>query len=343
MKIIHVSVRLFWFASSLSVICAWTSCAVGGGSTASTTSAADTAAPTSAGTSTDGTTSTSTSAGGPPAAFITGFYAFATVPSSCIQCHGVSQVPLFAVSDATAACNALLPYVDMTTPASSMVVAYAGNGHCGIESVCGSNSPTVTTDIQAWATAVAAEGPSGSPCSTLVTTTTGTTGTTGSTGSPVSTLNCPAGTVPPSAAITYTTGRSRFQRSSAFDRHDGRHREVEPLDDQPGSGHRHEFCFGSPGPESERDHLSGYFAENARSDEFDRGGGTACSGERLRGSGYRRLGRDQCSTTIAPTTIPNPLPTTSINATALSTEAVLSLVQTTSDKISIGFEKLVGQ
>jgi hypothetical protein len=47
------------------------------------------------------------------------------------------------------------------------------------------------------------------------------------------------------------------------------------------------------------------------------------------------------STTIQSTTIPNPLPTTSISATALSTDAVLASAQTSQDKISIGFEKLI--
>jgi hypothetical protein len=96
---------------------------------------------------------TLTGVGGPPSAFVSGFYAFATAPGMCIQCHGSTQIPLFAVSDTSTACNNLLPYINMTEPAASILAAYAGNSHCGISSVCGSNTATVTAQIQAWATA----------------------------------------------------------------------------------------------------------------------------------------------------------------------------------------------
>src|SRR5690349_6184111 len=49
-------------------------------------------------------------------AFVSGLYAFATPTSSCGQCHGTSQVPLFAASDVGFAYRAAKLLVDFNAP-----------------------------------------------------------------------------------------------------------------------------------------------------------------------------------------------------------------------------------
>jgi hypothetical protein len=147
---------------------------------------------------------TTVGSGGPPAAFVSGFYAFATAQGSCIQCHASGPgTPMFAVSDPSAACGLLLPYINMTNPSSSTLAINAGNNHCGIASICGSSAGAVASQIQSWAAGVAAQA-GATACTTPVAGTTATT-TTGTTTTGGTTNNCPANYVPASTAITYTT------------------------------------------------------------------------------------------------------------------------------------------
>jgi hypothetical protein len=120
-------------------------------------------------------TSTGGSGGSGLAVFTSGFYAFAV--KNCVQCHGSTQTPLFAVADVTTAYNAAKGVVDFSNPASSPLAIYAGNGHCGISN-CNGQTSTVIPLLESWAAAEA------NP-----------TGTSGS--SPG------AGLVPPSAGIMY--------------------------------------------------------------------------------------------------------------------------------------------
>ncbi len=87
------------------------------------------------------------------AAFQSGLYAFAQT-QGCAVCHGNSNAPLFAVTDVNAAYLAAKPFVNFTTPASSLIITYAGNGHCGGTS-CSSPAidPTVQGLITTWVNA----------------------------------------------------------------------------------------------------------------------------------------------------------------------------------------------
>ena len=89
-------------------------------------------------------------------AFQSSFYAFAV--TACGGCHSdrpnngvlVPQNPLFACSNVTFAYVAAKPFADFTNPASSLLAQYAGNGHCGIPSVCGGNSAAVAAAVATW-------------------------------------------------------------------------------------------------------------------------------------------------------------------------------------------------
>ena len=112
------------------------------------------------------TESTQGAGGTPVQAFQSSFYAFAQ--TNCAQCHGVSQSPLFAVSNVTTAYNNALSYVDFSNPANSLLVTYAGNGHCGVNN-CANNSSAALAAVNIWAAAVNTAGifelpaPSNSP------------------------------------------------------------------------------------------------------------------------------------------------------------------------------------
>jgi len=88
--------------------------------------------------------------------FQTSFYPFAV--ATCGGCHSdklnqgvlVPQNPLFASSIPAFAYVAAKPFVDFKNPASSLLAQYAGNGHCGIPSVCGGASAAVTTLLTTW-------------------------------------------------------------------------------------------------------------------------------------------------------------------------------------------------
>jgi hypothetical protein len=106
-----------------------------------------------------------TPAGGPPAtgldAFRSGFYAFASPSTSCGGCHASVQAPFFANPDVQAAYTASKALVDFSNPTNSRFIAYAGNNHCGIASLCGpssGNSATVQQDLIRWASAETSSG-----------------------------------------------------------------------------------------------------------------------------------------------------------------------------------------
>jgi len=80
--------------------------------------------------------------------------------NNCAQCHGVSQVPQFAVVDPLASHNALFQFglVDLTTPSNSRLVSKIVQGHQGFSL---SLSTQIETAIQAWADGLLASDPSG--------------------------------------------------------------------------------------------------------------------------------------------------------------------------------------
>ena len=111
-----------------------------------------------------------TSAGDPPAtgldAFRSGFYAFASPSTSCGGCHASVQAPFFANPDVQTAYTASKALVDFANPTNSRFIAYAGNNHCGIASVCGpssGNTAIVQRDLVQWATAETSPGYDGGP------------------------------------------------------------------------------------------------------------------------------------------------------------------------------------
>ncbi|MGE5184467.1 MAG: hypothetical protein ACM31C_20495 [Acidobacteriota bacterium] len=90
------------------------------------------------------------------AAFQGSFYTFAT--AMCAGCHSekpnegvlVPQNPLFASSNVTYAYVAAKPFADFGSPASSLLVAYAGNNHCGLPARCGSASAAALAQLTTW-------------------------------------------------------------------------------------------------------------------------------------------------------------------------------------------------
>ncbi|MCB0408150.1 MAG: hypothetical protein KDD34_08105 [Bdellovibrionales bacterium] len=78
--------------------------------------------------------------------------------NNCAQCHGVSQIPRFAVADPLASHDALFQYglVDLTTPSNSRLVSKIAQGHQGFSS---SLSTQIETAIQAWADGLLAANP----------------------------------------------------------------------------------------------------------------------------------------------------------------------------------------
>lgn len=83
-------------------------------------------------------------------AFKNTFYPFAV--KNCVSCHGAAQTPLFAVSNVTSSYNVARDssYVSFTSIASSKLVTYSGNGHCGTAG-CAANSAAAAVQVQAWA------------------------------------------------------------------------------------------------------------------------------------------------------------------------------------------------
>jgi mono/diheme cytochrome c family protein len=83
-------------------------------------------------------------------AFSDTFYSFAR--ANCASCHGVSQAPLFAVSDVNAAYAVAknAAYVNFSSPSESKLAGHSGDGHCGLPG-CQSNADVATDMISAWA------------------------------------------------------------------------------------------------------------------------------------------------------------------------------------------------
>jgi mono/diheme cytochrome c family protein len=103
--------------------------------------------------------------GGDPgglAAFVNGFYAF-TKTQNCVKCHGATTTPKFADPDISVAYGYFKTLVNANDPANSIIVTYAGNGHCS-DTPCSDPSvrPQVTSLLQNWAAAENAGG-SGDP------------------------------------------------------------------------------------------------------------------------------------------------------------------------------------
>jgi len=268
--------------------------------------------------------------GTPLQAFQTGFYAFAT--KNCAQCHGSSQAPLFAVSDVNAAYTAAATVVDFSDPAGSEVAAYAGNGHCGVSN-CNGQTQTVVPLLESWATAEANSQ------------TTGTGDGTGTGGGGGTTTGAGAGLVAPSAAIAYYTTAVTMPT---------------PL---PSAGAKTLALMRWPlSNMSPANNLTngGYFELQIEyltsttyrivSPKLALLNATAITGVHVMikpagtsGNGQESpLAMDWASLQVnqVATTIPNPLPTTTFNVTALTTDAMELPVLSTSDALVIGFEAL---
>jgi hypothetical protein len=273
-------------------------------------------------------TSSSGSSGSALQVFQSGFYAFAT--KNCAQCHGSSQAPLFAVSDVNAAYSAAETVVDFSDPASSEIAVYAGNGHCGVTN-CNGQTQTVVPLLEAWATAEANSQ---------------TTGTgTGAGGSGGTDTGAGAGLVAPSAAIAYYTTAVNVPT---------------PL---PSAGAKTLALMRWPlSNMSPANNLTngGYFELQIEyltsttyrivSPKLALLNATSITGVHVMikaagtaGNGQESpLAMDWASLQVnqVATTIPNPLPTTSFNVTALTTDAMELPVLSASDALVIGFEAL---
>jgi hypothetical protein len=367
MNNIRIVKQLSWLAFSCSLVIASNSCAVSGSGSAATTTADDTApgggsgsiagAPTPAPT---GTTITVNSNGGPPPGFMA-FYSYVTQPGMCVTCHSLSNTPLFAGTNAYQACLNLTGYtpsvLNFSDQAASTVVLNGSNGHCGNAPAC--STPAYTTAIQGfmttWAANVAANEAAGLSaseafCSTPVS---GATGATGTVGTPQSSLVCPTGTAAPSAAITYTTAPVAIPAT------------LPALGTTTGAIVRWNLSTINPALAS----VAGSILEvqiqasNATTDrvfspKMIAPAATTISNLHVLIDGCEApftddwaVGTSAVAATIAATTIPNPLPATTITATELSTASVdIPLASpspvptgtpvTPVQMISIGFEKL---
>jgi hypothetical protein len=94
-------------------------------------------------------------------AFVSGLYAFASPTTSCGECHGASQVPLFASTKVGFAYRSARLLVNFNDPDNSPFVAYATNNHCGLASVCGpdsGNGAVIADALSQWATAELSSG-----------------------------------------------------------------------------------------------------------------------------------------------------------------------------------------
>ncbi|MGE4132278.1 MAG: hypothetical protein AB7F86_11615 [Bdellovibrionales bacterium] len=98
-------------------------------------------------------TSQSAAAGDGFEVFKTGLYKFVT-DKGCAQCHGDVVNPKFANSDPQTAYDAASQLVDFDSPATSRLVRYAGNSHCGVIACSdAANSGIVEQLLIEWATA----------------------------------------------------------------------------------------------------------------------------------------------------------------------------------------------
>jgi hypothetical protein len=137
----------------------------------------------------------------PLQAFDTGFHTWAK--RNCVGCHDVGEnPPAFAQTDAGSACRALFPspgdktYVNFSSPDSGQLVAYVGTGSCMSGAGTAQDKATVKGFLQTWLAAIPT---GGDPCSNVVP---GGSGGSGSGGNPAV---CPAGLTPTAATATSTT------------------------------------------------------------------------------------------------------------------------------------------
>jgi hypothetical protein len=95
------------------------------------------------------------------AAFQKGFYLF-TKTQNCVKCHGSSTSPKFADPNPAVAYGNFIGLVNASEPANSIIIEYAGNGHCN-DTPCSDSSvrPQVTSLLQSWAAAKNAVGGGG--------------------------------------------------------------------------------------------------------------------------------------------------------------------------------------
>ena len=86
------------------------------------------------------------------AAFQATFYPF--IRTNCSACHGQSQAPMFAPTDATSAYSAAksVTNVNFANPSSSEFIQRANDGHCAVAS-CTGNGATALAAFTPWANA----------------------------------------------------------------------------------------------------------------------------------------------------------------------------------------------
>jgi mono/diheme cytochrome c family protein len=92
--------------------------------------------------------------------FSTGFHAFAA--TNCVNCHGSSQSPLFAIADVNAAYANALPFLNVDNPGSSIIVSYITDQGsvcpCGVGGACSSSQISqASADLSAWANVITGE------------------------------------------------------------------------------------------------------------------------------------------------------------------------------------------
>ena len=115
---------------------------------------------------TTGTLNASANGIGGVAGFQQTVYAFGR--TNCVECHGGTQVPLFATADVNASYTAALNYVNFTDIPYSSFVNMANNGHCGTPA-CSSNGNAMIQLINQWQQAYSSSGGgSGPPQGTTV-------------------------------------------------------------------------------------------------------------------------------------------------------------------------------
>jgi len=84
-------------------------------------------------------------------AFQNTFYPYAL--AKCSACHGVVGIPLFAASDPSSAFQVASSLSGLGDPTSSLLVTYAGNGHCAT-TACQDDADALSA-VQAWASQLA--------------------------------------------------------------------------------------------------------------------------------------------------------------------------------------------
>jgi hypothetical protein len=269
-------------------------------------------------------------------AFQTSFYTFAQ--QNCVQCHGSTQSPLFAISNVSTAYSNALPYANFSAPSQSLFAAYAGNGHCGLSNCSGGTQASAALSaLNVWAAAENLAATDPSPSSTPAP---------GSSATPTPTSTSIGSTVlqTPSSAIKWVSAPVAIPS---------------PLP-SPGAA-----------PAIMRWALSGLTPANSNvsADIFEiqieyltpttyhlsmpklasasalqvagvhvmikESGQSGIGGEYPLGMAWTSI-----DTAVTPATIPSPLPKTSLAVTALTTNNIPMPVLSTSDVLLIGFETL---